>query len=295
MRILVTGASGFLGWNLARHLLGEGEDEVFGTSLEHPAPAGLRTWRMDLKSPESILSTVRDCRPDVMIHTAALSRGDICEAHPERARLVNAEPVRRIGDALATLGAHLIYCSTDLVFDGLNAPYSEEDVPAPRMVYGRSKAEGEAESLAANCPSAVARLALMFGEGSPASGSFLRWMDAGLRGASGVTMFEDEFRSALYVRDAVDGLLRIARQKTTGIYHLAGPERLSRYEFAVRYARSFELDPGRVHPARQADAGGPIFRPPDVSLDISKARRELGFNPRAAQEAFQELKKAQSG
>jgi dTDP-4-dehydrorhamnose reductase len=120
-------------------------------------------------------------------------------------------------------------------------------------------------------------------------------MDAGLRGAPGVTMFEDEFRSALYARDAVDGLLRIARQKATGIYHLGGPERLSRYEFAVRYARFFGLDPGRVRPARQTDAGGPIFRPPDVSLDISKARRELEFNPRPAEEAFRELRGTQAG
>ncbi|NQU43232.1 SDR family oxidoreductase [bacterium] len=290
MRILVTGTSGFLGWNLARHLLAN-DQEVHGAVWDHPGPLDIPNHPLDLTSPDSIRRLIQTLRPDAVIHCAAMSRGDDCEIDPELARRINAEAVAHLADVLAETDGHLVHCSTDLVFDGTHPPYREDDPPSPRHAYGRSKAAGEEAALAARGPAAVARLALLFGDGSPASGSFLRWLDAGLRTGKGVTMFRDEIRTALYVEDAAAALLEIVHRRWTGLIHLAGPESMSREEFARLYAITFDLDASLIQSASLAEAGGTIYRPPNVSLEISLARNELGFNPLNTEQALTHLRK----
>ena len=292
MRVLITGISGFLGWNLARRFQAEPGCVIVGTHLRHPPPAGVESREMDLERPTSIREAVFAVRPDILIHTAAMSAVSACEAQPERARRVNGSAVAVLAKALDPRRTHLVYCSTDLVFDGVRPPYREGDMRTPRNVYGTTKAAGEREALAYKGSSAVARLALMYGDGPPASPSFLGWLDAGLRDEAGVRVFHDEIRTALYVQDAVEGLAAIARRRATGLFHLAGPEALSRETFARLYARVFGLDEARVRRIAQADAGPGPYRAPDVSLDITRARRELGFAPRPIEEALLDLKTA---
>jgi len=136
----------------------------------------------------------------------------------------------------------------------------------------------------------VARLSLMYGDGSPSSGSFLRWLDAGLRSEAGVTLFSDEFRTALYGCDAADGLGELARQQKSGIWHLGGSESLSRVEFGRIYARIFGLDASRIREVRQAEVPSPIYRAFDVSFDTAKVNHDLGFYPRSTSKALRHLK-----
>ncbi len=291
MRVLITGISGFLGWNLVERFRREPDLEVLGTHFRNPAPEGVDSFLVDLEKPATLRQALFAARPDVVIHTAAMPGMADCERNPVRARGINQEAVVALVKALAPSKTHLIYCSTDLVFDGMMPPYREETMRTPRSVYAVTKAGGERQTLAYTGKSAVARLALMFGGGPREDSCFLGWLDAGLRSGEGVTMFRDEIRTALYARDAAEALLKMVRRNAKGIFHLGGPEAMSREAFARLYAEVFGLDENRVRSAGQSEAGGDIYRPPDVTLDISKARKELDFEPMGMREALEDLKR----
>jgi dTDP-4-dehydrorhamnose reductase len=290
MRLLITGVSGFLGWNLVQRLADREDFDVSGWYHRHAPPPDIPALEVNLEDADSIRLALERLQPDVVIHAAALSSPAVCEADPDRADRVNTQSTRVLAEWLKPRGGHLIFCSTDLVFDGLHAPYEENDPPVPRHAYARTKRAGEQVTLDLGDQGAVARLSLMYGDGSPASGSFLRWLDSGFHSPEEVSLFSDEYRTALYGPDAADALGSLACQRKSGIWHLGGGERLSRVEFARIYAQIFNLDASRIRPVRQAEVPGPVYRAPDVSFRIAKARQALGFNPRTTVEALQHLK-----
>lgn len=295
IRILITGISGFLGWNLAHRLSRESDIEIVGLHGRNTPPEGVESHQVDIEKPADLRAIVASIDPDVVLHTAAISGGGDCEADPDRAQRINVGSVQAMLQVLRPSKTHLIVCSTDLVFDGTRPPYREKDMRVPRHVYARTKCQMEREVLAWKGRGTVARMALMYGSGSPSSPSFLGWLDGGLRGEKGVTLFHDEYRTPLYGADAAEGLLAIVRHETKGIYHLGGPERLSREAFARVYAEVFALDPTRIHSASQADVKTAIYRAPDVSFDISKACENLDFNPRNVREALENLRGVSGG
>jgi dTDP-4-dehydrorhamnose reductase len=290
MRLLITGVSGFLGGNLVRRLAGRENFAVSGLYHHHAPPPHIPALKADLEDADSIRRALESLQPDVVIHAAAISSPVACEADPDRAHRVNTQSTQVLAEWVKPRGGHLIFCSTDLVFDGQNAPYDETRTPVPKHVYARTKLAGEQLTLDLGNQGTVARLSLMYGEGSPSSGSFLRWLDAGLRAEEGITLFSDEYRSALFGPDAADGLAALACQRKSGIWHLGGGERLSRVEFGQIYARIFGLDASRIRAVRQAEVPGSIYRAPDVSFDIEKARRNLDFRPHSTTDALQHLK-----
>jgi dTDP-4-dehydrorhamnose reductase len=291
MQVLITGISGFLGWNLVERFRQEPDMEILGTHFQNPAPEDLYSFPVDLEKPSTLRQALFGASPDVVIHTAAMPGVMDCERNPVQSRAINQESVSALVKVLAPSRTQLIYCSTDLVFDGHMPPYCENKMRSPRCVYATTKAGGEREALAYSGKSSVARLALMFGQGPRPDSCFLGWLDKGLKSSEGVTAFRDEIRTALYARDAAEAILQMVRREATGIFHLGGPEALSREAFARLYAEVFDLDQSRVHSALQPQAAGDIHRPPDVSLDITRARQELGFAPLGMREALEDLKK----
>lgn len=281
--VLVSGATGFLGASLLRHA-------PFGTRLslglssrgmaawadatvsEHdnllrhlPANTAAEPLLLDLESPEQCLDTVRNLRPQAILHAAALADTGACEREPERSWRVNVLAAEALALGAAALGIPLLFCSTDLVFGGDKAPYHPGDPVAPLMVYGRHKAEAE-QRVRAACPRAlVARLPLMYGHSSLSGRGMVGDLLDKLRRGEEVRLFHDEFRS---MADADDVAARLWQALTwpAGIYHLGGPERLSRYAFGVRLAQQHGLDPNLILPVSQADVQTGTPRPRDVSL-----------------------------
>ncbi len=290
MRLLITGVSGFLGWNLAGQLARQEDFDVAGLYHHQAPPPDIPALAADLEDADAIRGALESLQPDVVIHAAAISSPVACEANPDRAHRVNTRSTQILAEWLAPRGGHLIFCSTDLVFDGLCAPYDETRTPEPKHVYARTKLAGEQLTLEMGAQGSVARLSLLYGDGSPSSGSFLRWLDTGLRSAEGITLFSDEYRSALYGPDAVDGLAALARLHAPGVWHFGGPERLSRVEFGQIYARIFGLDASLIRTVAQAEVPSSIYRAPDVTFDIAKARRDLDFHPRPTRDALRRLR-----
>ncbi|MCX6353638.1 MAG: dTDP-4-dehydrorhamnose reductase [Candidatus Aureabacteria bacterium] len=276
-RILITGASGFLGWNLARAL--SAGNEVWGTYHEHSIRIeGCRLEKADVSSEHDVTTLMEKASPEVVLHAAARIDVDLCEREREKASRVNTEGTQRIARLAAETGSRLIYFSTDMVFDGEKGMYTEEDAPRPINHYGETKLEGERGALAALPGAVIARLALMYGRGEGGYGSFLAWMLQRLKMGESVPLFVDQFRTPLYVGDVCLAVKKIIEDiHIKGIYHFAGPERVSRYEFGIRLAEMHEFSKRLLQPVRMRDLERLMPRPCDTSLDNRKAECEIGM------------------
>ncbi len=270
MRILVTGASGQLGSYLAHEVLRSGRFEVVlwsrGTTGNR---SGLELRPVDLADGSALTAALEEADPGVVIHAAAISAADQVRKAPEHAWAVNVEGTRRLAAWCAERGRRLIFTSTDMVFDGARGWYREDEQPVPVLAYGRTKAAAERLIL----PIAgvlVARISLLYGPTRAGQASFFDRALAGLRAGQPQAFFEDEFRTPLDYATAARILIRLAENQAGGMVHVAGRERVSRFELMQRAARVLGLDPGLVRANRRQDADLAEPRPADVSLDTSR-------------------------
>ena len=277
MRILITGAGGLLGGRLCEVLARE--HQVIGVIRRYAGPEGIPARVADLTDEAEIVEILRLERPDAVIHAAALADAEVCEREPERARLDNIIATSRLASACARAGSRLIALSTDLVFGGTRAFSNETARPDPRMEYGRSKLAAEAAALSA-CPGAVIfRVGLVCGRGHGSRRTATEALADRLGRSEAVNLYEDEWRTPVgstSVADALSAVLK--RPEAAGIFHIAGAERVTRVQLGERVATLLGLDLSLIRRASQrTHQGAP--RPADVSLDISRARAELGWVP----------------
>lgn len=291
MRLLVTGAGGLLGGRLAAELLALGHD-VLAVHRRGAPPRGLRAAAAELLDEPALARLLDEERPDAVVNAAAISRAEGCAERPADAEAVNARLPGAIARSCRARGIGVVAISTDLVFDGEAAPYREEDPALPLSLYGRTKLAGERAVLEAHPGAAVARLALVCGLGHGPRGTSTESVAWSLRAGRPVSLFVDEHRTPIDARSLADAVSRILARGRGGVFHVGGRERVSRYDLGLRVARAFGLDPVLVRPARQADHRGPEARPADVSLDVGRARAELGFEPRGLDEALRESREA---
>jgi dTDP-4-dehydrorhamnose reductase len=285
-RVLVTGAGGRLGGRLAAHLAER--FEVVAARRESPLPEGLATVPLDLLSASSFEEALEAARPDAVVHAAAMADPDACERQPEQARAVNTTASETIARLCRRRAIPLVVVSTDLVFDGGHPGWREDDSPAPLMTYGRTKLEGERAALAEHPAAAVARVALVCGRGHGHHGTSSESVAWGLQAGRRLRLYTDQFRTPVDAESAARALARILETGATGLFHVGGPERVSRHELGVRTARLLGLDVRLIEAVTSIEhpAGAP--RPADVSLDSSRAARELGWRARPLDAALAE-------
>jgi len=284
-KLLVTGVSGFLGWYVSRAAASTWT--VIGTYHTHAcSSAEFPTYSLNLTDRPAVEQFFQDLQPDAVIHLAAQSKPNVCQTDPAGSRAINVTASVHLANLCAEAEIPYVFTSTDLVFDGRNAPYTEADPVCPVSLYGEQKAEAEAEILRCYPRAVVCRMSLMYGA-VPTAPSFLQTFLAPLRQGQPMKLFTDEFRSPLSGRDAAKGLL-LALAKAQGILHLGGGDRLSRYDFGLIMADVFNISPTLIQPCRQADVPMAAPRPADVSVDIGLAR-SLGFTPGQTRQELEAL------
>jgi dTDP-4-dehydrorhamnose reductase len=266
MRLLITGASGQLGGYLLRELSGT---KMAVTAWCHQRGGDLFGFPLrpvDLTQRDSVAAAFQEARPTAVLHFAGYPAIADCYRHPDVAWRINTEGTAHLAELAADAGARIVYTSTDLVFDGTRGSYSEGDDPVPLSVYGRSKLAGEPAVLAAST-GVVARVSLMFGPTLIGRPYFFDQQLQKMRAGQQVGWFEDEWRTPLALAAAAKALLALAQADFTGLLHIGGPERMSRYDMGRRLAASYGLDPALVVPIAQQSVPTPEHRPRDVSLD----------------------------
>ena len=285
-KLLITGASGFLGWHLCQ--LAKQEWEVYGTYLSHPLEIpGIKMLKVNLTNFQELQRIFSDIKPAAVIHTAAHSQPNFCQTHPEESHAINVTASCNIAGLCADNSISCAFTSTDLVFDGLNAPYRDTDSVCPVNLYGEQKAIAEADMLERYPMTAVCRMPLMFGAATPTAKSFIQPFIQTLKAEQELSLFIDEFRTPVSGTTAAKGLL-LALEKVNGIIHLGGKERISRYDFGQLLVEVFQLPVTGLKACRQQDVKMAAPRPVDVSLDSSKAFA-LGYQPLSLRKELEDL------
>ncbi|MGI8503846.1 MAG: SDR family oxidoreductase [Hassallia sp.] len=274
-KLLITGVSGFLGWNICQLAR---EWEVYGTYLSHSLNIpSVNTLKVNLTKFQEIKQIFHEIQPAAVIHTAAQSQPNFCQTHPEESHAINVEASSNIAGLCADYNIKCAFTSTDLVFDGRCAPYSETDAVCPLNIYGEQKVMAEAAMLYRYPMTAVCRMPLMFGMATPTATSFMQPFLQTLKEGKELKLFIDEFRTPVSGKTAAKGLL-LALEKVNGIIHLGGKERISRFDFGKLLVEVFQLPSTNLQACRQQDIKMAAPRPSDVSLDSSKAFA-LGYEP----------------
>jgi dTDP-4-dehydrorhamnose reductase len=268
-RLLVTGASGFLGGAVAAAAPAAGW-EVVGTALTHPAWTAL-----DVRDAAAVERVVDAVAPDAIIHTAY-------RQHGEQAMAVNALGAGHVAAVACAASARLVHVSSDAIFagDGDRA-LREGDVARPVTAYGATKAAGEVAVQAANPAALMVRTSLLVGGPGHAPSPHELLALAVARGEREMTFFTDEVRSPIQVDDLAAALLELAAQDGGGPLHVGGADDVSRLELARLVVAAAGLDAAalRGEPA-------PADRPRNCPLDSGVARRRLRTRLRGVRELY---------
>ena len=245
MKVLVTGATGQLGHDVAAQFAASGHEVI-----------AARRREVDISRRDQVLGAVGSVRPDVLVNCAAYTAVDACETDADRAYEVNAWAVRHLAEAAHRFDAHLCHVSTDYVFSGDKAePYHEWDQPDPWSVYGASKLAGEKE---AGSAATVVRTSWLCGRhGSNVVATVLR-----LAAEGGPLRFvSDQRGSPSFALDVAAVIERLCTDRWPGLYHVTNQGEASWYEFAQEIMAAAGHDPDRVEPITTAELDPPRLAP----------------------------------
>ena len=272
--IVVTGASGFVAGGV---VLQAPERWTVHAVSRGPAPVvrpGLVWHTVEAGVPGRLAAVIRELRPDAVIHTIANANIDYCETHRDEVEWVNVDLAREVAEAAQTVGAKLVHCSTDNVFDGARGLYRENDATGPVNFYGVTKLRAEEAVLAACAGAIIARVAIvmglpLLGKGVP---FLVRMMNAVAEGRRIVTP-PNEVRTPVDVISLGRALMELAENDFTGIIHLGGGQRIDRVSMMRLIAPRMGIDPALVESGPANNLPAP--RPPDCSLDNGLAQSVL--------------------
>lgn len=290
-RILITGASGFLGHNMALGLAVE--HQVFACYLRNlPEAASVRAIPLDVTQPVEVSEQLRRLHPELVVHAAAISQPDRCEKGPEEARKVIVEGTRHVARAARRVGCRLVHISTDLVFDGKRGNYTEEDPVAGINVYSSAKIEAEAVVRSIMPAAVILRVSILYGVGNPAHPGFMDTVILSWRSGRPMRFYTDQIRTPTFAPQVAEAVrLILDRRDVRGTFHLGGADRLSRYDFAVLLAGRIGAPPELVQQGSMWEVQGVAPRGADCSLVSEKIQRELGLRVIGCDEGLRWLEK----
>ena len=274
MRLLITGASGLLGLNLA--LEARNMHQVVGVDRCQLTSVPFEMVCTDLLERGAVDRVLDTAQPDWLIHCAALANLEACEADPELARCLNASLPGDLAAACKVRGVKIVHISTDSVFDGIKSDlYTEEDVPNPLSLYAETKLQGEQAVLSANPDAIVARVNF-YGFSLNGKRSLAEFFVNNLSAGEPIKGFTDLTFNPTFVGDLADLLLRMLAKDLRGVYHTVSADVMSKYSFGVMLARCFGWDESLISPESVDRSGLTARRAHNLGLSVHKLFTALG-------------------
>jgi len=282
----VTGASGLLGRKVI-HSLSE-KHLVYPT--HNLTTAYSNSIQIDITNRDHVQAVLKEVKPEVVVHAAAETNVDRCETSKDLAWAVNVEGTKNIAESCSSIGARLVYISTDYVFNGEKGLYTEDDAVNPVNYYGLTKLKGE-EIVRNLCEdSVIARTSVVYGW-HPKKTNFATWVINSLRQGKQISVVEDHHNSPTLADDLAGIITKIIGTDVCGTYHAASGERVSRFEFALKIADVFELERTLLKAVKIVEFHTWIARrPKDSSLCVEKIRKDIGIQPLDLAEALRRMK-----
>lgn len=289
MKILITGANGLLGQKLARLLDEDPEIDLVATArkpLGYPLQNGVYV-KMDIENKEDIVSAFFEHKPEVVIHTAAMTQVDDCEVQREKCWTANVTSVELLAEACQWYNTQLIYVSTDFIFDGSHGPLDENEKPAPVNYYGESKLAAEKIVQASSLTWSILRTVLVYGVTPDMSRSnIVLWVKNSLEQGKAIKVVNDQWRTPTLAEDLAMGCYLAAKKNAKGIFNISGKDFMSPYDIAIKTAEYFKLDKSLITATDSDTFKQTARRPLTTGFVIDKARKELGYEPRSFEEGL---------
>lgn len=281
VRVLVIGASGFIGRHLARRLGPSPHHDVTGTHWSRPPGDDGASWhQLELTDAAALERLFAAAQPEVVVHLAAIADIGTAERDPARATAVNANATSTIASLCQQHAARLIFVSTECVFGGERGYYREDEPPHPTTHYGRTKFEAERVVAKLPTPWSIVRTSIVYGWPEPGRRNFAPWLVENLRDGRPYRAPTDVMRTPVYVGHLVDGISRLVDTSRPGILHVAGRDWVSMHDFARAIAETFRLDTSLVEPIgpdHRSPADAPA-RPDRLGLDCTKSMGRLALH-----------------
>jgi dTDP-4-dehydrorhamnose reductase len=289
-KILITGSNGLLGQKLVLLLSQQSDIQLIATARGKnrlPFTDGYEYQEMDITKAEQVREVIEKTRPDAIIHTAAMTNVDQCEAEKESCWVMNVKAVEYLVEACEKHTIFLCHVSTDFVFDGTSGPYSEDALQSPLSFYGWSKYAAEEVLRRSKCSWAIARTVLVYGIVSDMSRSnIILWVKKSLEEKKAIQVVTDQFRTPTLAEDLAKGCWLITDKKAEGVFHISGKDFLTPYEMAIKTADFFSLDKSLISPVDSSNFTQPAKRPAKTGFILDKAITVLGYNPVSFEEGI---------
>jgi len=282
-KILITGSNGLLGQKLVELLTHTTDIQVIATARGEnrlPSKEGYEYFSMDITNNSEVQSVIAQVKPEVIIHTAAMTNVDMCETAKDDCWKQNVNAVEYLVEASEKNNCFLVHVSTDFIFDGTDGPYTEEAEANPISFYGWSKYAAEKIVTHSNIRWGIARTVLVYGIAHDMSRTnIILWVKKSLEEGKNIKVVTDQWRTPTLAEDLAKGCYLIADQEAEGIFNISGKDFLTPYEMAIMTADYFKLDKSLIAQADSTTFSQPAKRPPRTGFDLTKSQLVLGYEP----------------
>lgn len=280
MKVIITGANGFLGQHLSLYMLKEKYDVSAISRGEKRIPLPeLPFYSVDLTDKMQVFAIIDKIKPETIIHTAAMSKPDECHTDREACLLNNVTATQNLVDAAERVSARFIYFSTDFIF-GEGGPHAENTQPNPLNFYGESKLMAEQIVQTSGLETNIVRPVFIYGahwEGMRPS--FIQWVKQNLNANKPIKVVTDQKRTPTYVGDICKGIDLLLHSKSTETFHFAGADIISPYEMALTVAKVLDLPEDLILPVTADTFPEIVKRAKDSGLTIENAQKILNYQP----------------
>jgi dTDP-4-dehydrorhamnose reductase len=274
MKILITGVSGLLGINLAQEVMSA--HEVVGVDRGKLVNAPFKIINADVSDPRGVDAILDAQQPAWVINCAAMADLDDCERDPDSARRLNTTLPAQLAKSCTARDISLAHISTDAVFDGeKDGFYTESDAPNPLGVYAHTKLEGEHAVLSENPQAIIARVNF-YGWSLSGKRSLAEFFVNNLTNHKSMSGFTDVIFCPMLANDTARILVKMLEKKLAGVYHLVGPQAMSKYQFGVEIARKFKMNDGDISPKSVLSSSLTARRALNLCLSTEKLSTALG-------------------
>eukprot|EP01100_Stratorugosa_tubuloviscum_P000915 TRINITY_DN1201_c1_g2_i2.p1 TRINITY_DN1201_c1_g2~~TRINITY_DN1201_c1_g2_i2.p1 ORF type:complete len:302 (-),score=137.30 TRINITY_DN1201_c1_g2_i2:282-1187(-) len=282
MKVLITGATGLLG----RALMEAFSDcEVLGVAKTRTGP---KIRNLDLTNEQALTSLLNEFQPEIIIHTAAERRVDVCDRDKDYAFQLNVQLTELLAKTAAASCENkdhtwLLYISTDYIFDGQQSPYKPNSTPNPLNYYGETKLEGE-RRLWANHKGGVLRVPILYGHVQNLEESGITELRKIVESKTPTTLDDWQIRYPTNVKDVAVVCRKIVDRKIrhcgiSGTWHWSGNERMTKYQMAVSIAEVLNLPHDHITPLQNPPVEATLKRPYNAQLDCT-ATQLMGVGQR---------------
>lgn len=289
-KILITGSNGLLGQKLVHLLADYPYFETVATARganRLPLNDSYSFRTLDITDATAVSDLLAEEKPDIVIHTAAMTNVDQCEAEKDACWAQNVTATGYLVDACKKNRTFFLHVSTDFIFDGKAGPYTEEAEPHPISFYGWSKLAAERIVQNSGIRWAIARTVLVYGIAHDMSRSnIILWVKKSLEEGKAINVVTDQWRTPTLAEDLAMGCLLITQQEAEGIFNISGKDFLTPFEMAIKAANHFKLDASLISPVDANTFSQPALRPPRTGFILDKAKKILGYSPHSFEEGI---------